>query len=179
MSDPAFFGYGSLVNTKTHDYADPRPATLRGWRRVWQHTRLREVSYLSVTPCLETAIDGLVARVPGADWAALDLRERAYLRTDVTQALATPHPTAIYHVDPVHHSDTEGPILLSYLDTVVQGFLHHFGEDGVARFFDTTTGWHMAVHDDRAAPIYPRATILSPRERALVDLHLERVLAHA
>ncbi len=36
MSDPAFFGYGSLVNLRTHGYDDPRPATLHGWRRVWR-----------------------------------------------------------------------------------------------------------------------------------------------
>ncbi len=34
MADPYFFGYSSLVNLATHDFPDPRPATLRGWRRA-------------------------------------------------------------------------------------------------------------------------------------------------
>ena len=69
------------------------------------------------------------------------------------------------------------PVLLSYVDTVVQGFLQEFGEDGVARFFDTTGGWDAPIRDDRAAPIYRRAVTLSRAEAALVDRHLDEVYA--
>ena len=176
MTDPAFFGYGSLVNLATHAYADPRPATLRGWRRVWRTTHLREAAFLSVDPAPDTAIDGVVARVPGADWAALDAREAAYTRHDVTAALAAADPTAVYVVSPDYlRHDPPGPILLSYLDTVAQGFLALHGEAGLARFFATTDGWHHPVADDRGAPVYARATALSPAERRLVDRYLARV----
>lgn len=170
MSDPAFFGYGSLVNTATHDYPDAQRRTLPGWRRVWQQTTLREVAFLSVVPCAESEIDGLIARVPGADWGALDQREAAYRRIDVTRA-GDP-PTAIYQVDPAHHAAHAGVILRSYLDVVVQGYLHQFGPDGVARFFASTDGWHLPVDDDTTAPRYPRAQVLSAAERDLVDQHL-------
>ncbi|NHX28262.1 gamma-glutamylcyclotransferase, partial [Escherichia coli] len=83
MSDPFFFGYGSLVNRATHDYARAYPATVRGWRRAWRHTRLRKLAYLSAVPDAAGEIDGLIAAVPGHDWAALDARERAYLRHPV------------------------------------------------------------------------------------------------
>ncbi|MEO0752271.1 MAG: gamma-glutamylcyclotransferase family protein, partial [Pseudomonadota bacterium] len=79
-TDAYFFGYGSLVNRNTHDYPDARPARLLGWRRVWRHTDLRPVAYLTVVPDDTAEIDGLMAAVPNADWAALDIRERAYDR---------------------------------------------------------------------------------------------------
>ena len=182
MSDPAFFGYGSLVNLATHAYDDPRPARLHGWRRVWRHTSLREVAFLSVEPDPGSAIDGVIARVPGADWQALDLREAAYDRHDVTVAIlhdGASAPTAVYQVSPqrVMAPSQDHPILLSYIDVVVQGYLRMYGEHGVAGFFATTAGWDTPVRDDRHAPHYPRHQSLTPDETALVDWHLARVSA--
>jgi hypothetical protein len=48
------------------------------------------------------------------------------------------------------------PVLLSYLDVVVQGYLQEFDEAGVAHFFDTTDGWDAPLLDDRTHPHYPR-----------------------
>ncbi|MBI1415796.1 MAG: gamma-glutamylcyclotransferase [Limimaricola sp.] len=177
MTGPLFFGYGSLVNLATHDYHDPRPATLRGWRRVWRHTSLRDVAFLSVEPHAETVIDGIVARVPGADWAALDAREHAYVRRDVSHAVshdAPPAPVAVYEVAEgnIAPPSASGPLILSYIDTVVQGFLQVHGEAGAVRFFATTAGWDAPVIDDRAAPRYPRHRRLGSAERDLVDHHL-------
>ncbi|MEO1425117.1 MAG: gamma-glutamylcyclotransferase family protein, partial [Pseudomonadota bacterium] len=67
MQDPYFFGYGSLVNRATHAHDDAHPATLRGWRRMWRHTALRPVAFLTVVPAPGSRIDGLIAAVPGAD----------------------------------------------------------------------------------------------------------------
>ena len=78
--DAYFFGYGSLVNRNTHHFADAHRAQLRGWRRAWRHTSLREVAYLTVVPDEASVIDGLIAAVPADDWAALDEREGAYDR---------------------------------------------------------------------------------------------------
>ena len=176
-SDPAFFGYGSLVNLATHRYAAPVPATLPGWRRVWRATDRRELSYLSVDPDPGCAIDGVIAGVPSADWAALDEREAGYTRVDVTETLGAHRPTAVYRVSDaiVLGPDAPGGILLSYLDTVAQGFLQLYGEAGLARFFDTTEGWDTPVHDDRAAPRYSRYTGVPADQRALVDRHLSRL----
>ncbi|MGB3315676.1 MAG: gamma-glutamylcyclotransferase family protein [Albidovulum sp.] len=175
IQHPAFFGYGSLVNRATHDYAPGEAATVKGWRRIWRHTRLRDWPYLSAEPA-NAEIDGLIAAVPNDDWALLDQREAAYRRHPVPHAHVATAPDwaqriEIYAVDeahglpPGHH-----PILLSYLDTVVQGFLCEFGAPGVARFFATTSGW-TAILDDRAAPQYPRHQPTSAAERALTDHH--------
>ncbi|UWQ20058.1 gamma-glutamylcyclotransferase family protein [Jannaschia sp. W003] len=168
---PRFFGYGSLVNRRTHDYPNAAPMTVRGWRRAWRHTSIRDVAFLTAVPDSEARIDGLAADVPGGDWGALDLREAAYAK------VVLPSGEAIYQIpDGLHAKPTRAhPILLSYLDVVVQGFRDEFGEAGVARFFETTSGWDAPVRDDRGAPEYPRAQVLSAAERALVDRWLGRV----
>ncbi|SLN28495.1 hypothetical protein ROG8370_01098 [Roseovarius gaetbuli] len=183
LSDAYFFGYGSLVNRDTHVFDAAHPAKLRGWRRVWRPTELRPVAFLTVVPDPASTIDGLIAAVPGADWPALDLREAAYARVpahdQVTHSLPHRPEIAVYSIPEGAHGTPSiaHPILLSYLDVVVQGYAREFGPEGVARFFDTTHGWEAPILDDRAAPRYPRHQILSAAERGLADDHLERVNA--
>ncbi len=174
---PYFFGYGSLVNRATHNYPDAHPAQLQGWRRVWVKTLARDAVFLSVEPDPATTIDGLIAAVPNADWAALDLREAAYERILSGEAVShdlRPMPEVSHYAV----TNTAGPttadnyIILSYLDIVVKGFLDEFGLEGVERFFATTQGWETPVLNDRAAPRYPRYHQLSADEEALVDKHL-------
>lgn len=171
MNTPRFFGYGSLVNLATHGYPDAKPATLTGWRRVWKHSAARPVAFLSVEPCTPTRLLGLTASVPNADWAALDLREYAYLRRDVSDQFET--QTAIYEANPNHTAppSTMHPILLSYLDVVIAGYDDQFGDMGPAHFFDTTFGWGPVL-DDRADPLYPRAQPLTSKNRQIVDAGL-------
>ena len=177
---PYFFGYGSLVNRNTHDYPDTRPARLQGWRRAWVRTAGREVVFLSVNPHRETTIDGLVAAVPGADWAALDAREYGYARHASGGAVLhdiLPSPDVSHYAIPPEKTGAAGDhvILLSYLDVVVQGFARVYGIDGVTRFFDTTDNWDTPVLDDRDDPLYPRHQPLTDEEKALVDENLARV----
>ncbi len=156
------------------------PARLRGWRRAWRHTDLRPLAYLTAVPHEGAEIDGAIASVAEADWPALDAREHAYDRVAVPEvardleAGATPVPAVLYAIPEGRHGrpSTAHPVLLSYLDVVVQGFFRMFGADGVARFFATTDGWEAPIADDRARPLYPRAQLLQPSERALVDRHL-------
>lgn len=175
MTAPYFFGYGSLVNTATHDYGDPRPARLSGWRRTWAHTDLREVAFLTAKPAPDSAIDGLIAAVPDADWQALDQREYAYDRILASDAvdhdLAGTPEISVYAVPTARQNpgSARHPILLSYLDVVLQGYLNVFGEAGVRDFIATTDGWEAPLLDDRAAPIYPRHQPLSARECRLFD----------
>ncbi|MEM6304983.1 MAG: gamma-glutamylcyclotransferase family protein [Pseudomonadota bacterium] len=178
---PYFFGYGSLVNAATHDYPDPRPARLRGWRRVWVQTPARKAVYLSVEPHAGTTIKGLIAAVPGADWAALDLREAAYDRLPsggaIQHDLSPPPQVSHYAVKNPQPLDlAEAFIVLSYLDIVIKGYLDVFGTDGVQRFFDTTVGWDTPILNDRSDPRYPRYHQLTRAEEALVDDHLAALL---
>ncbi|MFW8594384.1 gamma-glutamylcyclotransferase family protein [Cribrihabitans neustonicus] len=175
MTAPYFFGYGSLVNTATHTYGDARPARLNGWRRTWAHTDLRDVAFLTAVPCAESTIDGLIAAVPGADWAALDEREFAYERLTASHAVSHDlkgvADISVYAVPQTaqRQGSEHHPILLSYLDVVLQGYLQVFGEQGVQDFIATTSGWEAPILDDRAAPRYPRHQRLSRDERAYFD----------
>ncbi|TDL74925.1 gamma-glutamylcyclotransferase [Palleronia sediminis] len=177
MSDPHFFGYGSLVNRRTHGYGPTHPATLSGWRREWRATLLRPAAFLTARPVPGGAVDGLIAPVPGGDWAALDLRETGYDRvpaTGVAHGLDHAPPIAVYSIPPADDGPAGArPILLSYLDVVVQGFLQVFGEAGADRFFASTDNWALPVADDRKAPLYPRAQSLAPAERRFVDSRLD------
>ncbi|PCJ07400.1 MAG: gamma-glutamylcyclotransferase [Rhodobacteraceae bacterium] len=179
MCNPYFFGYGSLVNLATHDYHDPQPAKLTGWRRTWAHTALREVAFLTAIPCGDSEIDGLIAAVPGGDWQALDQREYAYDRLSANGSVqhgleATPE-ISVYAVPQSAQvpGSVKHPILLSYLDVVVQGYEQVFGQAGVAAFFASTDGWEAPVLDDRAAPSYPRHQRLEAAQMKLVDHHLD------
>ena len=174
MKHAYFFGYGSLVNRDTHDFAEAHTARLRGWKRTWRRTSLRRVAYLTVVPDPNSEIDGLIAAVPGDDWAALDERESAYNRVpaahQVTHALTHSPEIAVYSIpDGAHGQPSKtNPALLSYIDVVIQGYLREFGEDGARAFFDTTEGWDTPVLDDRADPVYPRHRVLTTDERAFV-----------
>lgn len=170
MTFPQFFGYGSLVHLATHDYTSPTPDTLRGWRRIWRHAAARPVAFLSVERHPATTLHGITAQVPHGDWAALDLREHAYLRRDVSDQFT--NPTAVYEANPAHTAapSTRHPILLSYLDVVIAGY-SALRPDGAAHFFATTTGWGPVL-DDRDDPLYPRAQPLQPATRKAVDTAL-------
>lgn len=180
MSDPYFFGYGSLVNRRTHVYAPALKASIGGWRRRWCATDLRPAAFLTAVPAPpDQRIDGMIAPVPGSDWSALDLREAGYDRHpagDVRHAHGDDLSIAVYAMPERHlAAERDCPILLSYLDVVVQGFLTEFGPEGVARFFHTTDDWHLPVADDRAAPLYPRAQTLTRDEAAMTDCWLDHV----
>lgn len=176
MAAPYFFGYGSLVNRATHDFSDPCRAQLGGWRRVWRHTDLHPVAFLSVVRDAATQIDGLIAHVPGGDWRGLDRREWAYDRISATSAIRHPlqHDIdiAVYAVPEQGEPTRPHPILLSYVDVVVQGYLREYGPEGAERFFATTDGWNAPILDDRAAPRYPRHQQLTSEETAFVDARL-------
>lgn len=177
-----FFGYGSLVNLATHSYENPKKATVKGWRRQWVYSATRGQSFLSVAKDAQSSIQGLIASVSDVGWEALDERETEYNRVELAQTeLDTGAHTGvqIYVAAPDHVApkSPDKPILLSYLDCVVQGFLHQFGEEGVTSFFDSTAGWDRPIKNDRVSPIYPRAQNLNVDQSQLVDHHLKRISA--
>ena len=177
---PFFFGYGSLVNRATHAYPKAARARVIGWGRAWKKTSLRKGAFLTAVEAHGSVIEGLIAAVPGADWAALDEREFAYHRlpiTDISHEHGGALDVQIYQTRPdleVESSDPH-PILLSYLDVVVQGYLKEFGQDGAMRFFETTTGWDCPILNDRSAPLYPRHQILSATETGFIGDRLKEI----
>ena len=179
MTTPFFFGYGSLVNQRTHANRPAHLARARGWHRAWVAVEAHPLAVLTAVRAPEAEIEGLIAAVPGADWAALDAREAAYDRIEATEEILhgvdAMQSIAIYSVPETRRSlpHPEKPILLSYLDVVLQGYLEMFGEDGALRFFETTENWDVPIRDDRAAPVYPRAQTLSGDEQAWIDAELK------
>lgn len=174
---PHFFGYGSLVNRRTHSYPGARPAVLCGWRRAWRKTPFRDRCHLTAVPG-DGEILGLIAEVPNADFAALDLREAAYQRHDVSPHVTHDHPAAsvsVYAIAPEHYRlpTRDDGVALSYIDVVAQGYLAEFGSEGLAHFFASTDGWDVHVVDDRAAPLYARAQSLTAHELRQVDAAIE------
>ena len=173
------FGYGSLVNAATHSYRDVRPARLWDWRRLWCQTPVRDLAFLSAEPAAGFSVDGVIAQVPEADWAALDEREAAYDRHDVTDLLegAVPQGASVvaYSVPRLRPVAPDSPALLSYVDVIVQGFYRLGGAEAVAQFFATTAHWEGGLLDDRTQPLYPRSQPLTAEERALADREIARL----
>ena len=171
------FGYGSLVNPATHSFSEHVPATLYGWRRQWRHWvngPTRFATSLTAEPDPTTNIHGLLARVPEAEWDALDEREKGYDRITIPG-------DRINHNDPAditvityqsrvpRDGNNDFPILQSYLDVVLKGFCDHYGDAGLQHFLNTTDGWGAPINRDRARPIYPRAVTLPPSDEAKFD----------
>jgi hypothetical protein len=178
---PYFFGYGSLVNSTTHHYPDTRTAEIVGWRRHWVQTP-HPTAVLSVHAAPGESLKGLVAAVPDADWEALDKRERGYKRIglELETAAIGGGPVASLSVYQAFDSGTETevkPILRSYLDCVLQGYLHRFGEEGLAHFMASTDRWDTPIRDDRDNPVYVRAVSLSDKENRLIEAALAPVLS--
>lgn len=170
-----FFGYGSLVNTLTHSNRPISPASISGWRRAWRTLPGREIAFLTVVPDADARIEGLVAAVAPDEWATLHAREQFYDMHDVSDAvlhdMTTQARIALYAVPESRGiaPHDAAPVLLSYLDVVAQGYLDHFGPEGLDRFVATTEGWEVPFLDDRAAPLYPRAQPLADDTRSRVD----------
>nr|WP_239479537.1 hypothetical protein [Actibacterium sp. 188UL27-1] len=109
------------------------------------------------------------------DWAGLDLREALYRRRHVRVSEPEERKVILYEVPRDQaFAEAPAPVLSSYLDVVVQGYLRLGGEAAVDGFFNSTMGWSR-IQDDRAAPIYPGHQSLTREEWALVDRHAARV----
>jgi hypothetical protein len=178
----AYFGYGSLVNRATHrtGIVDAMPARLSGWRRYWRPRPDMPgfpAALLTVREEEGTVCDGLLVIDRAENLAAVDTREARYRRLAVPGGrLETARPVPEGCPVFVYVAEEEVPphpappmILRSYLDAVLQGFLAEHGEEGVRRFVAETHGFDTPLHDDRTAPVYPRAVVLSEAEKLLFD----------
>lgn len=198
-----YFGYGSLVNRATlrTGVVAALPARLAGWRRTWRPrpdmgptpgVTLPE----GLTPSLLTAhreagaaIDGMLVIDRAENLSAVDAREFRYHRRDIGLAELAFHAggslaaAGIVQQISLHvyearteHPPAAGPspILRSYLDAVMQGFYREFGADGLHRFVAETGAFDQPIHEDRHAPLYPRAVVLTAGETELFELALDR-----
>ncbi len=186
----AYFGYGSLVNRTTlrTEYIAAQPVRLNGWRRCWRPRSngdpvdaRRKSSMLSARKREGHAIDGLLIYDRLDHLPEVDRREATYDRVTVSLdrleakgRIPDDCPIYIYeaHTNSAAH-DPGAPILQSYLDAVMQGFLHEFGEEGVHGFLHSTDGFDRPVRADRHEPVYSRAVDLPDHQRSFFDTLLE------
>ena len=186
----AYFGYGSLVNPATHrtNIIGTIKVRLKGWRREWlvrPNNSFGAVALLSAKRDETSEIDGLVVLDHAANQAALDARENNYNRHIVDSGSITiletkanggetcpaELDTSIYVAMHIPEPDNyrQFKILRSYLDAVMQGYFSNFGEEGVARFVQSTDNFDMGVREDRHNPVYPRSVVTTKKEQALFE----------
>ncbi|WP_146006449.1 gamma-glutamylcyclotransferase family protein [Cohaesibacter celericrescens] len=188
-----YFGYGSLVNDNTRNAESFGFAgRLKGYRRrwsIWHSSEERKafgfggVAALSVTANSQAFCDGLLIFDRKDHLPNVDQRENMYDRilidlADFQTEHAMPLGVDCYiYVGQPAHSDTVDPhfpILQSYVDAVMQGFLHKFGEAGVERFIAETDGWQTPIVQDRHIPFYPRNVTLTQTEQILLDSYIKQ-----
>ncbi len=179
-----YFGYGSLVNDATRP-KESRSVRghLNGYVREWRiagETPIGRVCGLTVSPDRETRILGVMILDAASHLPALDEREWRYDRHDLHHQAFDAHHEAnghnpanafVYRAKQAYYrwGDDDHPIVQSYVDCVLKGYLEHFGEAGVQHFVDTTSGWHIPMKADREDPIYARAVQLDDAEYRLFD----------
>ncbi|TDH36018.1 gamma-glutamylcyclotransferase [Pseudohoeflea suaedae] len=187
-----YFGYGSLVNRATlrTEIVDAYPARLSGYRRVWRPRPADAPKFGGIGPavltaerCEGAAIDGMLVIDRLENLPAVDERENLYRRNTITSAdlvfaAASPKPDCPLFVYERDYEPEAGgavsPILRSYLDAVMQGFLRVFGEEGLARFVRETESFDLPIHEDRDDPVYPRSVLLAEGEAELLARILGR-----
>jgi len=172
----AYFGYGSLVNLGSlrTPYISAHRATLKGWKRTWlSQGDMPDMALLSVVEAQDAEIDGLLIIDHADSLPDLDKREAQYSRVTLDNKKITLHESQIktdskflYVADQLP-TTSENKIARSYLDVVMQGYLHQFGEDGLQRFIDTTVNFDIQIIEDRKRPLYPRATQLTEQEKKI------------
>lgn len=179
----AYFGYGSLVNPATHrtNVLHYERARLRGFSRQWQgrpDSADQPIALLSSAPSnADDLLDGLLVFDRLENLTALDEREAGYDRLDVQRSdmflvngnVLPDCPLYVYSGRKPASPDKEHFILQSYLDAVLQGYLHQYGIEGARNFIVRTSAFDTKLLTDRDSPRYPRAVELSHEEAAHID----------
>jgi hypothetical protein len=121
-------------------------------------------------------VAGVLVTIPRENLQALDAREVGYERVQLSPAdllPASPGGPEIFTYTSRRAAHRPGnrdfPIWRSYLECVLAGFLSLGGAAAAHDFVVTTDGWEAPILDDRTAPKYMRAVLLSPDVQRQVD----------
>lgn len=175
-----YFGFGSLVNTSTlrTDYIETIPVALKGWRRHWQGRPAvddPEIALLSIHRHENAQLHGLIVVDSLENLDAVDEREQGYQRVQlshddfVVEGRTLPANLYVYVANTANEPDAQPPLLQSYLDAVMQGYLNEYGSNGLTHFIETTIGFDRPIIKDRNQPQYPRAIELDESSAELFD----------
>lgn len=179
------FGYGSLVNRQTFTQAeDFYRVSVDGFIREWSHrtvTPFGQITALTLRRMEEKTVDGVAISFAARHLPKIDQREIGYVKEKIDgNCVDWKEQTRKHARLHVYTSKGSGllataefPILQSYIDVVMQGYLTVFGKEGAKRFIDSTLGWRGYILNDRDAPIYPRHTKITDVERSIIDQLLE------
>lgn len=160
-------------------------ATLNGFHRVWGNRtadpeRVQQCTSLSIetsAPERKGSIEGVIARMPASELPQLDQRESGYDRLklpisdfNLSESIETDF-VYVYQSEMQRRylANAEHPILQSYIDCVLAGYLQQFGLAGMQAMIDTTRGWDRPVMNDRAVPRYPRAVDVGEELQSSID----------
>lgn len=174
----AYFGYGSLVNPATHrtKIIGHTKATVKGWSRHWQarpDAGDDPVALLTArrSEDPEHRLRGLLVFDHVDNLPALDLREAGYNRVQLSPSdietedeIPANVPMFIYEARPPAKPEEPHFIHQSYLDAVLQGYWHQYGEDAVREFLAQTANFDTPVKADRHRPLYQRPVQLADHE---------------
>ena len=168
----------------------------RVWdHRVTDPARDKRCTSLSIEPStgvvvqagqevIPAGIDGVVVRLPLAHLPQLDAREAGYdrlslplshfdLSDELQQQMNEEGVESIMvyrsHTENRILADENNPVLQSYVDCVMAGYLHRFGEQGVRDMVSSTRGWDRPLFDDRNDPFYPRWVAVEASARQYFD----------
>ncbi|NND92643.1 MAG: gamma-glutamylcyclotransferase [Granulosicoccus sp.] len=178
----------------------------RVWEhRVTDPNRDRPCTSLSIEPVQPAAgcatvtgherpgIDGVVVALEAHLLPQLDAREAGYERLSLPlsdfelpadlvldmQRHYAGDSIMVYRSLPVNRAlaTPDHPVLQSYIDCVMDGYLQRYGETGVQALIDSTRGWECAVCDDRAEPFYPRWVPVDSDRQRYFDLCVDEYLS--
>jgi hypothetical protein len=148
-----------------------------------------KVCVLTVERCEGVELDGILLLENSENLERYDKREIGYRRERIEHERISidsspeagarlPDEYYVYTSERQHHrpGNDEFPILRSYVDCVLAGYLEVWGRSGTERFVESTQGWEAPILDDRAAPIYPRAVTLPRSDRQVIDEILQAKL---
>ncbi len=116
-------------------------------------------------------------------FAAMDRQEQDYhhkpvpVRTPAREKLPPLAGTFLYVSNAPGPATEEFPVMRSYADCVIAGYLRTFGYDGAKRFLDSTEGWDSPWVDDRERPRHPRAVTLTTDEQGAIESLLTAIRA--
>lgn len=187
-----YFGFGSLVNRATRPPEESAlSARLWGWQRVWNHRvtdpyRGQPCTSLNIEPLASRSagsIEGVVVRMPAEALPDLDAREFGYERLALPASdfdLPDEFEGDIIMVyrsreENRHIASEEHPVLQSYVDCVMAGYLERFGQNGLYSLVSSTRGWDRPRLNDRDTPFYPRWVPVDEEQRQLFDHCLDQV----
>jgi len=180
------FGYGSLISEesrkKTGLSKKSYIAKLNGFKREW-NIKIHEAkaTALGIIKNSESFCNGIIFEIPEKEIKNFDKRENKYysrIEIDPNSLNIKEFPNIqnikiwVYVTKKPTTPTKDFPILLSYIDVVLNGCLK-INENFAKDFINTTSNWKY-TENDRNNPRYPRAEKNTPKNK--IDKLLKKEL---